>query len=469
MFGFFRSKESKPAPAAEPATAAKVHRVVSAPYPTVAGGVAVGKPARALTGLSGDDLDQIYQRGETRVVAAGERLFAADDSPDTLCFLVKGEAALLDGGGTQFEHLAPGTWLRPADFGANSSIQCSATAQTDCTITLLSAATVSNLNEPVQLRLLHQLETGHREKLQHHATRLHRLARQNRLLAEALYLSRERGRSEFAQSDVVSQVIERVPRLPVATASLLAKLYDEKTTQAEVVDLVKSDPGLTAMLLKAINSPFYGLQHKIANVGHAVTLLGFDTVHQLVLSESMRKSLPETSQFLKIYHRAVERAQIALSLGVITGYPHPAEISTAALLADIGRVVLELLKQQNPRLADLLIPVDPAILGARLLRNWNLPEELCLTVEFAQHPEYAPPSKLPSQIVAPVALLHLTDLALDRLRGESHTAELPFTEAYLQALGLRQTLDSLVRERLLPHLRQRIAQLPRSLAAVLSG
>jgi len=43
----------------------------------------------------------------------------------------------------------------------------------------------------------------------------------------------------------------KVPRLPVSTATLLGKLLDEHSTNAEVVELVKSDPSLIASLLSA--------------------------------------------------------------------------------------------------------------------------------------------------------------------------------------------------------------------------
>jgi len=414
------------------------------------------------------DLSQLYQSGEVRTVPAGACLFAADDLPKTSCIIIKGEAALLDASRKTVERLQPGDWLRMEDIGPDRSVQCSVTTVTDCTVVMLSAQALDSLDESFRLRLVTQLETNQRQKLRHHVDRSYRLVQQNHLLAEALFEARDKGRREFAQSEVVRQMIHRVPRLPVATAKLLVKLYDEKTTQIEVVELVKNEPSLTGMLLKVINSPVFALQHKISNVGHVVTLLGFESVYQLILSESIRKSLPETEEFLKIYHRALERAQIAFSLALNVGAERPSEISTAGLLADIGRVVLELLKSQNVRLVDLLSIIDTASLGAQLLRSWNLPEELCQAVEYARHPEFAAPARMPQRILVPVALLFFADRAWYRLRNEPDPVVSPYTEAYLQVLGVPQTFDQLLRDRLLPHLRGRIAQLPRSLALMLS-
>lgn len=59
---------------------------------------------------------------------------------------------------------------------------------------------------------------------------------------------------------------------------------------AAVADLVSSDPGLVAELLKVVNSAYYGLQRANNQVSHAVAYLGLDQIQRIVLSVSVTKT-----------------------------------------------------------------------------------------------------------------------------------------------------------------------------------
>ena len=58
----------------------------------------------------------------------------------------------------------------------------------------------------------------------------------------------------------------------------------------EIADLISSDPPLSAEVLKAVNSPLYGVPSKVSTVSRAVSLLGIDTVKNLALSFSLIKN-----------------------------------------------------------------------------------------------------------------------------------------------------------------------------------
>ena len=61
-------------------------------------------------------------------------------------------------------------------------------------------------------------------------------------------------------------------------------------------------------------------------------------------------------------------------LGEAKGLPamEREELFLAGLLHDLGKVVLELLKEQNPNLGFLLQSLDSAKLGSVLLRQWKI-------------------------------------------------------------------------------------------------
>ena len=72
---------------------------------------------------------------------------------------------------------------------------------------------------------------------------------------------------------------------------ILAAVRNEETSLKEIGEILATDPSLSAEVLKAINSPFYGLATKITSVSHAVNLLGIKTVKSLALSFSLVRNI----------------------------------------------------------------------------------------------------------------------------------------------------------------------------------
>jgi len=475
MFGFWRKKRSPTLPIYREA----VHRGGSEPHAdTVPTPVphAPTPPTSAVDpgdigqGLREADLAALYGLATVNVLESGAVLLGPEDRGGTAHMLVKGEIALQDGTGKTLMQTVAGTWIGQFDTVESGLPGCSAVATGPVSVLSLDRTTYDGLDRDLKLRVLTQVEDHQHAVVRALAARNEELIARNRVLEDALYRTRQTTDADLSKTETVRQIIQKVPRLPVSTATLLGKLFDERSTNAEVVELVKSDPSLTASLLKAINSPLYGLSHKITHINHAVTLLGFDGVHQLVLSESMRKSLPETPTFQKTHQRAVETSQLAFAAAQATGIRHPAEVSTVALLHEIGSVVLELLKTANPHLEMALATVDSAGMGAELLRAWNLPEALCRSIELQHFPEFARPEHVPDEVRKNVALLHLANRFHDRVHGEEDRMPWPFASEYLAVLGVTGMDESeFFHQKVRPALLGRLKTLPSSLAEALSA
>ena len=85
--------------------------------------------------------------------------------------------------------------------------------------------------------------------------------------------------------------LEKLPTLPGIAMRILAAVRNAETSLKEIGDILATDPSLSAEVLKAINSPFYGLATKITSVSHAVNLLGIKTVKSLALSFSLVRNI----------------------------------------------------------------------------------------------------------------------------------------------------------------------------------
>jgi len=475
MFGFWRKKRSPTLPIYRESA----HRGGPEPHADTGHRPVPHAPTRPASsvddgdlgeGLREADLAALYSLAKVNVLETGAVLLGPEDRGGNTHMLVKGEIALQDGTGKALLQSVAGTWIGPLDAAESGTLGCSAVATGPASVLSLDRTTYDGLERDLKLRVLTQVQAHQHAVVRALAARNDDLIARNRVLVDALYRSRQTADGDLSRTETVRQIIQKVPRLPVSTATLLGKLFDERSTNAEVVELVKSDPSLTAALLKAINSPLYGLSHKITHINHAVTLLGFDGVHQLVLAESMRKSLPETPKFQQTHQRAVETSQLAFAAAQATDIRHPAEVSTIALLHEIGSVVLELLKTANPHLEMALATVDSTGMGAELLRAWNLPEALCRSIELQHLPEFALPEHVPDEVRKNVALLYLANRFHDRLHGQGDRVPWPFAPEYLSVLGVTGMDESaFFNQKIRPALLGRLKTLPKSLAEALSA
>src|SRR3954453_15962371 len=182
-----------------------------------------------------------------------------------------------------------------------------------------------------------------------------------------------------------------LPSLPAAALSVLELTEDDSTGMDELAKIISVDAALSARILRAINSSFYGLNQKVTSINQAVVLLGLHAVKTLVLGFSLMTNL--RSQKRGFDHLAYWGPSMysATAARVISSRVLPSRADdcfVAALLMDLGCLVLdqvvgaeysgvyERAKSHN----DLLILETHALgmthaeAGWILAEHWKLPE-----------------------------------------------------------------------------------------------
>jgi HD-like signal output (HDOD) protein len=89
-----------------------------------------------------------------------------------------------------------------------------------------------------------------------------------------------------------------LPSAPAIVTHLSSLIQRPEVSSHEIANIVETDQGFTARLLKLVNSPFYGFARQITSVDEAITMLGLDAVHQLLLTTSLLDTLSCESQVL---------------------------------------------------------------------------------------------------------------------------------------------------------------------------
>ena len=117
----------------------------------------------------------------------------------------------------------------------------------------------------------------------------------------------------------------KLPALPEAALQIRRIVNNPQVGSDEIVQIVQSDPVLSARLVKVANSPLYGTWREIKTVRDAVRRLGLETTKNLSFSMSFKLLFSAKTSLIKqqierIYMESIGVAAIAYT---ITEYRAP--------------------------------------------------------------------------------------------------------------------------------------------------
>jgi putative nucleotidyltransferase with HDIG domain len=211
---------------------------------------------------------------------------------------------------------------------------------------------------------------------------------------------------------ILARRVQSLPTLPQVVQKLMDVVESPDVSPKDLGKLISTDQVLGARVLRLVNSPFYGFPGRISSISHAITLLGFNVIKGVVLSASVFELMERA--MVGLWEHSLASAVAAGTLSRALGMSDPEEISTAALLHDIGKVLvkvclpddyekIERLVQTERipfRQAELVIlHVDHAQIGEWLGREWNLPEKLSIPIICHHEPQESPRFKDRSAVV----------------------------------------------------------------------
>jgi HD-like signal output (HDOD) protein len=132
---------------------------------------------------------------------------------------------------------------------------------------------------------------------------------------------------------------------PHIYTSLVELSQDPDSTAEDVVNLVQQDVGLTAEVLRLVNSAFYAQSEAVGDLSWAVVLLGLETLKSLALAGVVFRpgaALPEGLDSSDLATRAVRASTTAQKVARRERWDHDtvSEVALAALLAEVGLLVL---------------------------------------------------------------------------------------------------------------------------------
>ena len=283
--------------------------------------------------------------------------------------------------------------------------------------------------------------------------------------------------------DLILQQLEELPTLPAVAVRVLEATASDDTSAKEVVELISSDPALTARILQLLHRADGGARSEIHSVDRAVVLLGFEAVRSMTLAVSVFHTLGQSSKRKAIHfsREAFWKHSIAVAccaellaeaLGPAAREQgiSPPDAFVCGLLHDLGKVALDaalpksfdrvveatdLLRGNIADLERSIIGLDHMVVGKRLAERWGLP----LTMRECIWLHGQAPTALPATVKSPrlVNLITLADL-LVREQHLGYSGNYLFNlsrPALIEAVGLTPPAVDQVMSQLVHHIEPR--------------
>lgn len=254
-----------------------------------------------------------------------------------------------------------------------------------------------------------------------------------------------------AITKMILAAASKLPPFPKVAQKVMELLRDPDVSVDELVDVVQMDPTLTANVLKAVNSPIFGVIQKVNNLPQALALLGNETFSEVVFTSASAKLLGQNQSGYDLDQGELWQHSLAVALmsQLVCGHLEVRQsqtLYTAALLHDIGKVALStFVERKYQQILDdvkqgesfleaerAVLGMDHAELGAKMVESWNLSEQMAELIRY-HHDASARPEN------TDLAILYVSNVACQMigLGGGADGVPVRWQEPAIEKLGLK--------------------------------
>ena len=206
----------------------------------------------------------------------------------------------------------------------------------------------------------------------------------------------------------------QLPPMPQVLEELRRITADDQASLEDIGAVVRKDAGLSAFLLRLVNSAFYSFSAKVDTVSRAVGIIGVKPLYSLALGFVFSEIISRAPKNMPGLD-GLWRHSLAVGLAAQTiweaqeGQDDSERLFVAGLLHDMGKLALMCAAPERARLLyanaasdtvmheleDELLGFNHAKLGGLLLKKWNMPASLAAAAHWHHNPQHAAHYKEP--------------------------------------------------------------------------
>ncbi|WP_054030150.1 HDOD domain-containing protein [Desulfatitalea tepidiphila] len=259
----------------------------------------------------------------------------------------------------------------------------------------------------------------------------------------------------------IRKIDEKLPEAPVIVQELNDVIADELSTSNDVARVVNKSPSLSAVLLKLVNSAFYGFPSKIDRISRAVTIIGTKQISGIALGICVMnafKDIPREFLDVRDFTRhSLACGIVARILAALKNIKDTEQLFVSGLLHDIGKLIVFKYYPDHAREAihsarssdrclyqaeREILGLNHTQIGRHLIRKWRLPDELEANIVHHHTPSKSPDPTKAGIIQLADLLVHGTGI------GNSGELTIPcFDYSVLDGIGISAcAIPALIRQ-----------------------
>lgn len=255
--------------------------------------------------------------------------------------------------------------------------------------------------------------------------------------------------------------LNELPTLPAIVYELSRIISNPMSSTRDIERVMENDQSLTMKVLKLVNSAYYAIPGGVSNLSRAIAYIGFDTLHQLVLSSSIIDALGSkvegTFSVNKFWQHSVGVGIASENIAKFINYRTPADLFTCGLVHDIGKIaVLMIDKELTNKISGQAVAENASMyevetnntayprhtdLGYMLSKKWRLPAQIQMVIRYHHESDPARRAGASSEMNSIIDIIFVGNLLIQAMKfgNSGHNKILPIQKSLFDRLGIQAT------------------------------
>lgn len=203
----------------------------------------------------------------------------------------------------------------------------------------------------------------------------------------------------------------QLPSIPAVVQKMIDTLQSEDADLHPLIAEIRTDPVISARVLRLANSGFYASRRGVGSIDDAVTLIGTRTLRTLVISAGISGAFPKVPGLdMKAFWRHALMTASANSLLAKHAGENPDHAYSAGLIHRLGQLMIHI---AFPRVAEdiarecqslslteraaiehIKLHTNHCAVGAELAMRWNFPNGISRALQYYCLPHHAEATRL---------------------------------------------------------------------------
>jgi len=192
----------------------------------------------------------------------------------------------------------------------------------------------------------------------------------------------------------------KIPTQPQVLVDLQIEQIMPDPDMKRIARLISQDVGLSGTMLKFVNSSFFGLANKITSIEQAVSLLGLNSVINILNGLSIKGEMSDEKiqTLTRFWDTANDIAMVSATIAKQIGFKNPDEAYAAGLFHNAGiplmlarfpnykMAIEESYARKTGRIIDVeneMFNTNHCVIGYYTAKSWHLPKTICEVI--SQH------------------------------------------------------------------------------------